>query len=61
MKSGVVGGGHRQTAHWPELTLLGPEIVDETPKHICEPRFSNLGNGVKAILEPGCEDDVVED
>lgn len=61
MKRGVVGGGHRQTAHRLEPTLLGPEIVDETPEHTCEPRFSHLENGVKPILEPGCEDDVVED
>lgn len=61
MKSGVVGGRHRQTVHWLEPTLFGPEIVDETPKHTCEPRFSNLENGVKPILESGREDDVVED
>lgn len=30
-ESGVVGGGHRQTAHRLGPSVIGSEIVDETP------------------------------
>lgn len=59
-KGGAVGGGHRQIAHCPAPMLLGSRVVEWTPKHISQPQFSQLQNGVRPILGAGYEVGAVE-
>ena len=53
------GRGRAQAHGSPLSTLIGSETVGETPKHLSEPQFSHLQNGVKPIFELGGEGDIV--